>query len=246
LLATFEERKMNMKLNNKTIVITGASDGIGKQVALKLAEGKVSLALLARNEQALKAVQAECQERGCPKVEIYLCDLRETTQISQAVNQIMADFKQVDGLLNIAGIWQKLSPIEDISAEVVADVIRTNLTGLIDCTRLLLPHLKKQAEAVIINVSSKSGVVAQAGQAVYTATKYGVRGFTEVLKIDLKGTNVRVAGVYQGGTNTQLFAKAGDQPPIEKYTQPEDLADVIVYMISRPEKIWLYDVRVEY
>lgn len=235
-----------MNLKNKTIVITGASDGIGKQVALKLAELDVNLVLLARNKKSLEQVKKTCQTKKCKRVEIYPCDIRKTQDLTKTKNQIIADFKKVDALLNIAGIWQKMSPIEDISESVVDDVIQTNLTGLIHCTRLFMPQLKKQKEAVIINVSSKSGVVAQEGQSVYTASKYGVRGFTEVLKADLKGSSVRVAGVYQSGTNTQMFSKAGDTPSVEKFTNPEDLAEVIVYMLSRPAKIWLHEVRVEY
>ena len=109
-----------------------------------------------------------------------------------------------------------------------------------------MPELKNRKESAIINVSSKSGVVPQAGQSVYTASKYGVRGFTEVLKADLKGTNVRVAGIYQSGTNTKMFEKTGEDFPIQKFTDPADLAAVIVYMLSMPERIWLHDVRVEY
>ena len=235
-----------MKLKDKTIIVTGASDGIGKQVALKLAGLDVNLALIARSKKALEQVKKECQKKGCKKIEVYPCDIRKTQELTKTKNQILIDFKTVDALLNIAGIWQKMLPIEEISESVVDDVIQTNLTGLIHCTRLFLPHLKKQSEAVIINVSSKSGFVAQEGQSVYTASKYGVRGFTEVLKTDLKGSTVRVAGVYQSGTNTQMFSKVGDTPPVEKFTNPEDLADTIVYMLSRPDKIWLHEVRVEY
>ena len=129
---------------------------------------------------------------------------------------------------------------------VVDDVISTNLTALIHVTRLVIPILRKQKEAAIINVSSKSGVTAQAGQSVYSASKWGVRGFTEVLKIDLKNTGIKVAGVYQSGINTKMFEKTGEKVPSEKFTNPVDLAEVIVYILSQPEKIWLHEVRVEY
>jgi NADP-dependent 3-hydroxy acid dehydrogenase YdfG len=88
--------------------------------------------------------------------------------------------------------------------------------------------------------------VAQAGQSVYTASKYGVRGFTEVLKVDLKDTNVKVAGVYQSGTNTNMFKKAGDDFSTDNFTNPADLADLIAYILSRPEKIWLHDVQIDH
>jgi len=88
-------------------------------------------------------------------------------------------------------------------------------------------------------------VVEQEGQSVYTASKYGVRRFTEVFELDLKDTNIKVADVYQSGTNTKMFEKAGDNFSTNKFTNPSDLADVIAYMLARPDKIWLHDVRIE-
>ena len=123
--------------------------------------------------------------------------------------------------------------------------VQTNLTALMQLTRHVLPVLRQQEEAAILNVASKSGVVAQAGQSVYSATKYGVRGFTDVLKVDEAETGVRVAGLYQSGTNTGMFAKADEDVPNHIFTEPDDLADVVVFMLSRPPKLWMHEVRVE-
>jgi short-subunit dehydrogenase len=235
-----------MKLKDKVIAITGASDGIGKQIALKLAKKGSKLALIARDKTRLEDVKKKTEELGVNKVKVCPCDIRQTTELERTVKSIVKDFCQIDVLINNAGIWQRLAPIEKIEEHVVDDVININLTALIHSTRLFLPYLKKQKEAAIINISSKSGVVAQAGQSVYTASKYGVHGFTEVLKADLKGSDIRVAGVYQSGINTQMFAKAGEDFPTDKFTEPADLAEVIVFMLSRPNKIWLHEVRVEY
>ena len=111
-----------------------------------------------------------------------------------------------------------------------------------------MPNLKRQEEAIIINDSSRSGYLAQAGQTIYAASKFGVTGFTEVLKVDLKGSNIRVAGIYQGGTNTDLFTKGGEAvDEIRKtYTDPNDLADTIVFMLTRPPKLWIHDIRITY
>jgi short-subunit dehydrogenase len=235
-----------MKLLNKTAVVTGSSDGIGKQVALKLAEKGVNLALIARDKTRLSQVQKEITKISEVKVKTYSCDIRKNIELKQTVSKVINDFKTVDILINVAGIWQKMMPAEQIEENVVDNVIQTNLTALIHFNRLFIPYLKKRSEAAIINISSKSGVVAQANQAVYTASKWGVTGFTEVLKAELKGTTVRVAGIYQSGTNTKMFAKVGEQVPNEKFTHPSDLADVIVYMLSRPKQIWLHEIRVEY
>jgi NADP-dependent 3-hydroxy acid dehydrogenase YdfG len=238
-----------MDLKNKIAVVTGASDGIGKQVALKLSKEGVSLALIARNEERLNEVKNKCLELGSSKVESYICNLSDKKMVKETVRKIIADFESVDILLNIAGVWQKLNSLESISYEEIDSVVDINLKGLIYLTKEMLPYLKKESESAIINVSSRSGVVAVAGESVYSASKWGVTGFTEVLKADLKGTNIKVAGVYQGGTNTRLFEKAGDPKPEEKlntFIKPEDLADTIVFMLSRPPQIWLHDVRVEY
>ncbi len=204
------------------------------------------MALIARDEKKLNRVCKEAKKLGAIDVKIYTCDIRQTDKLETTIKNIVSDFGTVDILINNAGIWQKIMPIDKISKEIVDDVIETNLSALIHTTRLLLPTLRVRDEAVIINVISQSGVVAQKGQSVYTASKYGVHGFTEVLKADLKGSNIRVAGVYQSGTNTKMFEKTGENFSTKKFTNPSDLADVVAYMLTRPDKIWLHDVRVEY
>ncbi len=234
-----------MNLKNKIIIITGSSDGIGKQIALRLAKENSKLALLARDKKRLDEVSKEARKLGAVDVKNYACDIRQTDKLESTIKSIISDFGTVDILINNAGIWQKLMPVDQIPEDIVDNVIKTNLTALIHTTRLLLPTLRTRNEAAIINITSKSGVVAQEGQSVYTASKYGVHGFTEVLKADLKDTNIKVAGVYQSGTNTKMFEKTGEDFPTEKFTNPSDLADIIAYMLTRPDKIWLHDIRVE-
>lgn len=234
-----------MILKNKTIILTGASDGLGKHLALKLAKEGASLALIARDKTRLEEVKRLVEEEGSPEVRIYTCDIVDVDQIADTMRQIEVDFKEYQILLNIAGVWQKLNNLEDILEDEVDTVLDVNLKGLINITRIALPVLKRQKEASIINDSSRSGVTAQAGQSVYTAAKWGVTGFTEELKQELKGTSVHVAGLYQGGTDTKLFEKVGEHFNQEKFIKPEDLADVVVFMLSRPPQIWLHDVRVE-
>ena len=237
---------LDMDLKNKIAVVTGASDGLGKQVSLKLAKEGVSLALIARNEGRLNEVKKEAEKLGSPKVICYSCDIQSKEQIKKTVQQIEVDFNDVQILLNIAGIWQKLNLLENIPEEEIDSVIDIDLKGMAHMTRLVLPILKRQKEAIILNDSSRSGVTAQPGQSIYSAAKWGVRGFTEVLKEDLKETNVKVAAIYQGGTNTGMFNKTGEHFDQAKFIKPVDLADVIVYMLSRPSGIWLHDVRVEH
>lgn len=234
-----------MQLNGKTVIVTGGSDGIGKHICLKLAAAGCKLAILGRNQARLDQAAEEALSLGAPEARSYAADMTDPAAIAAAAADILRDFGSVDILINNAGIWHKAGPLDSISEEMLMATVQTNLTGLMQLTRHLLPALRTRDEAAILNVASKSGVVAQAGQSVYTATKYGVRGFTDVLKLDEAETGVRVAGLYQSGTNTGMFAKAGEDVPNHIFTEPEDLADVVVFMLSRPPKLWMHEVRVE-
>lgn len=237
-----------MDITNKNIVITGASDGLGRATAIKLAAQACNLALVSRNQSKLESLQQELSAKyPQQKFIIYPCDLCQIDQIKSTVKKILADFANIHILLNIAGVWQKMSQLEEINPETIQQVIQTNLIGLIQITNLLLPNLKQQSEAIILNDSSSSGILARAEQSVYCASKFGVYGFTEVLKIDLKSSNIRVAGVYQAGTNTQMFSKASDLgKPLNNFTDPNDLADTIVFMLTCPPKLWIHDIRITY
>jgi NAD(P)-dependent dehydrogenase (short-subunit alcohol dehydrogenase family) len=234
-----------MQLNGKTLVVTGGSDGIGRHICLKLADAGCNIAVLGRDTARLDAVAQEALGAGAVKALGYACDMRKSDQIEATVAAIIADFEHVDIVINNAGIWHKTGPLDSIATQMIEDTVATNLTGAIHLTRAFLPELRSRGEAAILNVVSKSGVLAQAGQSVYAATKYGMRGFTDVLKEDEAGSGVRVAGLYQSGTNTGMFAKAGEEVPNNIFTEPDDLADVVVFMLSRPAKLWMHDVRIE-
>lgn len=234
-----------MQLTGKTVVVTGGSDGIGKHICLKLAIEGCRLAIIGRDTARLAEVAEVCATAGAPQVHTYACDIRDSGALQNTATAILSDFDAIDILINNAGIWHKTGPLDSIDSDMLLATVQTNLTALMQLTQHLIADLRKRDEAIILNVASKSGVVAQAGQSVYTATKYGVRGFTEVLKVDEAETGIRVAGLYQSGTNTAMFAKANEDVPNHIFTEPEDLADVVVFMLSRPPKIWLHDVRVE-
>jgi len=234
-----------MNLAGKVAIVTGASDGLGEEIALALARAKVNLALVSRNEVKLGGVVRQTEAMGV-KAKGYVCDVQKNEQVEETVQKIGVDFGEINILVNNAGIWQNLNDLDKIPPEEVESVIQTNLVGVIQMTRAVLPRLREAKEAAIVNVVSRSGVTAQPGQTIYSASKWGVRGFTEVLKVDLKESGIRVAGIYPAGINTNLLEKAGDKVVRDQYSDPKDVAEMVVFMLSRPKSLWLHEVRVEY
>jgi len=232
----------------QTIIITGASEGIGRSIALALAEPTNNLIFVARNKDNLEKTKADAIKQGAGKVDIYAIDLTNEQQVNEFTNKLKEQETLVDGLINNAGIWQKKAPLDEIPDDEIKNVLSTNLTGMILLTKKVLPLIRKSSSGFIINISSRSGYSAQQGQSVYSASKYGVRGFTEVLREDLIESGIRVAGIYQGGTNTQMFNKAGESFSDEKlatFIPSEELANVISFLVSLPKGIWLPEIRVE-
>lgn len=221
----------------RKVLITGASDGIGRSIALKLSSEGYKLILCGRNKQKLSDVAQQCGNNS----QILAFDLNDANERNNATSQT----KGVDILINNAGVWHKLGNLETIDDEKITEVINTNLTSQILLTKALLPSIKNRKNSAVINIISKSGVTAQAGQAVYTASKWGMKGFTDTLREDTSKNKVRIGAIYQSGTRTNLFKKAGEKFPVNKFTEPKDLADVVAYMLSRPKKLWINEIHIE-
>ena len=225
-----------MILKDKTVLVTGASEGIGLEIAKQLLKAGAKVIGVSKN----------IEPKQITEFEVKNCDVSDSTQVQELFKWIAENHKGLDAVVNNAGVWQKLGDVETVSDEVINEVIDVNLKGTILITKYGLELLRKSPESLLVNISSKSGVQAKPGQSVYVASKYGVRGFTDVLREDLKETPVHVMGVYQGGINTQMFKKAGDDFPIEKFTEPADLAAQIVFAMSSPKKLYVDELRIGY
>ena len=236
-----------MNLTNKKVLITGASDGIGKCIALSLGAQNPSLILLGRNQERLNKVKQECEQAGATEVFTYAFDLGDRSSKTDHLEQIRQDHPDLAVIINNAGAWLKPGQVDDFDHDQIRDNIEINLTSTIEVTNTLLPVLRNQEAAAIINISSAAGATAPQDITIYSAAKHGVRGFTQALYNDLGDTNIRVAGIYQGGTKTGLFKK-GDNADRDtsEYTDPGDLADIITFMLTRPDRCWIKEIHVNY
>lgn len=233
-----------MKLKDRVAVVTGASEGLGRAVAIKLAEQGCKIALLARTKGNLEKVKRAIAKGGGQAL-VIPCDVTKPDQVRKAVAQVEKEWKGVDFLICAAGVWYKMKPIDQTTDEEVEEVTDIDFKGVVNAVRFVLPIMRKKNSGHIVNISSQSGVRAKKGQSLYCGAKFAVKGFTDSLKLDLEGTNIKVSGVYPSGMNTRMFAKAGETFSTKKFMKVEDIAEIILFILTRPKNISLEEVWIE-
>lgn len=210
------------------IVITGASDGLGKELAEQFkAEGKV-VVNLSRTENS--------------DVENIRLDLTDPDSVCAAAEALLQKSEPIEVLINCAGVLS-LEPLNAIHSEEVARVFGVNITGAMQLTSLLIDRIK-QDEGDIVNVASTTGTRAYENQAAYGSSKWAMRGFSQNLQLELKGTNVRVISFCVGGFNSRIGEKAGNKPITEpdKWMDPADIALIMRQMLALPKKMEISEV----
>ena len=199
---------------DKVVVITGASSGIGRELAYQLAEQGAWLSLAARNGERLTAVAKECQARGGKAIAI-VTDVSEQTQCAQLIQRTVENYDRIDVLVNNAGItmWANFEEVSDIS--FYEQIMRVNYLGSVYCTYYALPFLKK-TKGQIIGISSlagKNGIPKRSG---YAASKHAIVGFFDTLRIELEEYGISVTMIYPDfvATETRKRAFGADGKPI--------------------------------
>ena len=185
-----------MDFTNQTIIITGASSGIGKILAIKLAQQKANLVLAARNKSALEITAQECVKVG-GKAIVVPTDVTNPEACQKLIEDSVAAFGTIACLVNNAGLtmWAKFDEIEDIS--IFDQIMKVNYLGSVYCTYYALPHLKN-SRGLLVAISSLTGKTGVPTRSGYAASKHAVQGFFDSLRIELKDTGVDVLVVSPG------------------------------------------------
>ena len=208
-------------------IVTGASSGIGLATAQELSRRGIRVVLAARRSAELEELAGAINERGGEAI-AFPTDISDARQVQRLVDRAESLYGSVDILVNNAGIgWTKL--LVRSSAEEITRIVDINLTGAILMTRAVLPGMLERNRGTIINVSSVCGRVAV--EPLYSATKYGIRGFSLALRRQLVGSNVSVSLVSPGNIRTEM-TKDIDEPMAE----PEVVARKIAEVIERPRR----------
>lgn len=199
-----------MKLQDKTVLITGAGSGIGKALTIaSLAHGARVIAVDLRQE-SLELLAGELNQ---DKLTTHPCDISSKDDVSNLTSLLTATPNNVDILINCAGIIQPFVKIVDLDYQSIERVMNVNFYGTIYMTKLLLPHLLTRPEAYVVNVSSMGGFLPVPGQSVYGASKAAVKLFTEALYAEMRSTSVRVSVVFPGATKTNISTNSGVTTP---------------------------------
>ncbi|MBD1916401.1 MULTISPECIES: SDR family oxidoreductase [Cyanophyceae] len=241
---------MATSIGNQTVLITGASSGIGAACARRFAAIGARLILAARRWEPLQTLAAELQQQHAAEVLTVVLDVRQREAVSEAIAQLPEAWQAIDILINNAGLSRGLdkqyeAPLDDWEA-----MIDTNIKGLLYVTRAVVPGMVARGRGYVVNVGSIAGRQTYPGGSVYCATKAAVRSLSEGLKLDLLGTPVRVTNIDPGLVETEfsLVRFDGDRDRAQGVYQGmtpltgDDVADVIVFAVTRPAHVNVSDV----
>jgi len=240
------------RLLGKTVLVTGASSGIGAATAVLFARGGANIILIARRQDALQKVSDACvaahKESGLNqggKFATVQLDVSDKVQVAGLWSKVPGDLREVDILVNNAGYVLGVEHVGQISDADIEGMFATNVFGLISMTQLLIKDFKKKNSGHVINLGSVAGIEPYAGGSIYTATKHAVNAFTGSLLRELVNTPIRVTEIQPGMVETEfsLVRFRGDENAAKKVYEglepltATDIAEEIVWAASRPAHV---------
>ena len=215
---------------NQVALVTGASGGLGAQIALELAKRNVQLILVARNTAKLEQVASKCRLNTSKLVDIYSCDLTDDASVQDLLSTLDEKYK-ITMVINNAGLGY-LKYAKDLSESEINQMLQLNLNTLIKITQHFVPRFIEDKSGVIVNIASQAGKSATVKSSVYSATKFGVLGYSNALRLELNPYGIHVMTVNPGPIATDFFDKA---EPTGKYL--EQLGAVVLDPVKVAEEV---------
>lgn len=228
-----------MELRGSVAIVTGASKGIGRSIALQLASLGVHVVLAARNSDLLKSLQSEISSAGGSSLAIPT-DVTSEHSVRNLVHETVKQFGRIDILINNAGVGV-FSNVVDMNVDDFEMMMNVNVKGVFLCSRAVLPTMMDQKHGEIINIASLAGKNSFAGGSVYSATKWGLIGFARSLMLEVREHNIRVVTISPGSVNTGFADKEGDRPDV---IQPGDVADTVIFALTMPGRVNVSEIDV--
>jgi NADP-dependent 3-hydroxy acid dehydrogenase YdfG len=225
---------------NKTAVITGGGSGVGQAIALKLAQQGWRVAIIGRREKALQETIA-LAETHASQISHHVCDICDASAVAAIGEQIVAQFGEVELLVNAAGTNAPRRSLEVLSLEDYHAMIATNLHGAYYCVQAFLPQMRVCKSGTIINIISDAGKQAspKAGPG-YVMSKFGLAGLTQSINAEERANGIRACAIFPGDIDTPLLDKRPQVPDATaraKMMRAEDVADCAVFCINLPSHV---------
>jgi 3-oxoacyl-[acyl-carrier protein] reductase len=230
-------------LSGKVALVTGASQGAGRAVALRLAREGAAVGLLARGADRLAEVARDIQGFGGQALALP-ADVADAEAVGRVVDAAEARFGGLDLLVNNAGI-SLAGPSEGYPLENWQRVLNTNLTGAFVCSRAIYPALKRRGGGHILAIASGAGRQGYPRMAAYSASKFGLIGLMQALAAEWSPDRIKVSTILPGSILTEFGDRnSADRKPVDgrKYIHPEDVADAVVFLVTQPERAWTQEM----
>lgn len=236
--------KKSITMKGKTVIITGASSGIGKAMAYEFGKAGADLVLAARNIEALNEIKTDITEKYKVRVVAQKTDVTSEQQCKTLIQRTLQEFNKIDVLINNAGLSMR-APFKDLDLKVMHHLMNVNFWGTVYCSRYAVEHLMKSGGSLVA-VTSITGFAGLPARTGYASSKYAVHGFMESLRIEHMETNLHVMVAAPGYTRSQVRFNAltadgtpqGDTPrQEEKMMEPEEVAERILRGVQKRKQI---------
>lgn len=221
----------------KIIVITGGSDGLGKTLTEHLSKEN-DVIIFATNEEKLIDV---ANDNSC---NYKVCDVSDYSLVEKCINEIIEKYGKIDILINNAGLWIQ-EELDTNDSQRINSVVDVNLLGVINCSKAVLPIMKKNSAGLIININSQAGINHKAERVVYNATKWGVTGFCKSLADEVAKYGIRVTNVMPGMMKTDMFNKMNIQKNMDNGIDTKEVARLIEFIIDTPPNVMIPEVGIK-
>lgn len=227
-------------LKDQVAIITGASRGIGKEIAVKLAEQGMKLTIVGSSAQISETAE-ELKKIGFSNVLPLQADVTKEEDMEQVIKKTIDEFGHLDLLVNNAGVgFFKLT--EEVTVEEWKKVFEVNVQGVFLATKAVLPHMKERKSGTIITISSDVGRYTIPNGAAYTATKYAVQGFSGSVAQEVREYGIRVGTINPGMVDTYFANSTQGLPEKHDWLKVEDIANAVVYMASAPKYMLIDEI----
>jgi NADP-dependent 3-hydroxy acid dehydrogenase YdfG len=235
---------------NKTALITGATSGIGKATTIALVKHGYDVIITGRRSGLLEELKNEIQDNYNGRVNSLCFDVRNNQEVTEAINSLTGDWKNIEVLVNNAGLAAGFDDFEDASLDDWEAMLDTNVKGLLYVSKLIVPLMIKFGKGHIVNIGSVAGKEVYPKGNVYCASKYAVDAITQGMRIDLLKYGIRVSQICPGMVETEFALvrfKQDAQRAKKVYDgliplYAEDIADAIMFMITRPAHVNINDM----